>query len=662
MNFSRPSLPAPIYTRHGSALAATMMVVLALMTFLSIAGLITSQFSRFAARQEGDNELVAAADAGLEYIYAQFQASTRSLFIAGTNHPVSSDFDGVNGKMKDNLNSASRPFAEQGIQFNTATIKLAKADGSEDGSTTAIGTLTSNVPGYPGWSGTTFTYVAKVQVTTTSTGYHLGFLSDSRPTVTLTRVFQVTQVPLFQAAIFYENKLEIHPGATMKVTGLVHTNGDLWARGFEDLTFLSDVSYVGSYTPSADPSLTQGWDGFGKGIKPGVYPYQGSPQPTYGTGADLTKVSTIDPFGGANQADNALHTIVDLDKTFANGSLSAYDQASLIIAVNSASATNPTLTITVKDGDNSRTVLSPNDPDYIAVAAAVKIGSGNTFFDHREGSYVTATTLDMSKLALATTLPAGKSSGTALQNSFKASNQADPNNSAKSLAQGTVYIYDANPTTSTMPSIRLVNGSVLGQNVTVASANPVYIQGDYNTGGTGTAVVSNQNNSDGKIPTTGTATTSTYNRYSSAVMADAVTILSSAWQDGYSHEDLYTNFNYNTLQGTPNSHRVAKPTTVNTAILSGDLPSNYKDNGLASGGAHNFPRFLECWNNVNFTYYGSLVEAFRSTTADSVWQTGQVYYWPNRRWNFDTNFQTSQPPGVPNGISYSRGRWTRTNG
>ena len=106
------------------------------------------------------------------------------------------------------------------------------------------------------------------------------------------------------------------------------------------------------------------------------------------------------------------------------------------------------------------------------------------------------------------------------------------------------------------------------------------------------------------------------------------------------------------------SSRTATATTVNTAILAGDVPSN-STTGQASGGAHNFPRFLENWNNVNFNYTGSLVEAFNSTEFTGPWQTGNVYYWPNRNWNFDTNFLTNQPPGTPQGVLFSRGRWQR---
>lgn len=75
--------------------------------------------------------------------------------------------------------------------------------------------------------------------------------------VKVTRYFQLTNVPLFQAAIFYENKLEIYPGSDMNVTGLVHTNADIWAQPFSvagktvKLQFNSNVSHIGGFNEAS---------------------------------------------------------------------------------------------------------------------------------------------------------------------------------------------------------------------------------------------------------------------------------------------------------------------------------------------------------------------------------------------------------------------------
>ena len=71
---------APSFHRlRGSTLAATMLVRRGhAVAFLSVSALITSQFGRFAGRQQGDSDLMAAGDAGLEYLYGQWTAAKRN--------------------------------------------------------------------------------------------------------------------------------------------------------------------------------------------------------------------------------------------------------------------------------------------------------------------------------------------------------------------------------------------------------------------------------------------------------------------------------------------------------------------------------------------------------------------------------------------------------
>ena len=606
----------------GSTLAVTMCIVLIIVSFLSISALITSQFGRYMGRQQGNTDLMAAADAGLEYIYAQWKTSNSK----GTA-PYITASDALNTAMLTNMNSTSLPFKAAGVVFNTVSIASADENGIAATSTSAAaGTSTASVPGYPGWSGTTYNYLATVTVTESTSNYHYGFNTDTIPTLTVHRVFQFTRVPLFQAAIFYENKLEIHPGAAMTVSGLVHSNGDLWARGFSTLQFKSNVSYVGKYNEIGDSSITHGWDGYNYGWIPGVGSYSAVPFVTWSDGltstnstakaSQLNQVSPIDPFGGASTNNNGLHDMVEVPVNNTSSSV-AYNNAAAVIVLNSSLPT--TNSAHLKITDNQGNALSA--ADTTALTTAINNGTTTTMYDQREGQNVIITTLDMTKLLAATTSTGG--TPTALQNTWAANNG------------GTIYIHDVSPATATEPAIRLVNGRTLGQNITIATDNGVYIQGDYNTGGTSaSSVISNQSNSNG----TATPTAPGYTRYASAVMADAVTILSNNWSDSNASASL--------------SSRTATPTTVNTAILAGDVPSNLNGNLTASGGAHNFPRFLENWDNVNFTYWGSLVEAYRSEEFTGLWQTNNVYYWPNRMWNFDTNFINNPPPGTATAFSF----------
>ena len=103
--------------------------------------------------------------------------------------------------------------------------------------------------------------------------------------------------------------------------------------------------------------------------------------------------------------------------------------------------------------------------------------------------------------------------------------------------------------------------------------------------------------------------------------------------------------------------RQATNTTVNTAIVSGIVASATL-NGNYSGGAENFPRFLETWGStVTFTYYGSMVQLYKSKHHKGAWGKPNVYSPPKRNWYFDTQFYTDPPPGTLDLVIYKKGRW-----
>jgi hypothetical protein len=79
--------------------------------------------------------------------------------------------------------------------------------------------------------------------------------------------------------------------------------------------------------------------------------------------------------------------------------------------------------------------------------------------------------------------------------------------------------------------------------------------------------------------------------------------------------------------------------------------------GSYSGGAENFPRFLENWSSATLTYYGSMVQLYQSAQSIGEWGKANVYSPPTRQWYFDTNFKTKPPPGSLMVYSYVKGRW-----
>jgi hypothetical protein len=185
--------------------------------------------------------------------------------------------------------------------------------------------------------------------------------------------------------------------------------------------------------------------------------------------------------------------------------------------------------------------------------------------------------------------------------------------------------------------VRLVHGQQLPNpgnarnGFTLATPFPVYILGNYNV------------QTNGGSPVLGTNNTSS--TYPAAIMGDAVTILSVLWNDANSITKI-------------SSGPVADDTTVNAAMLEGIVES--VPGGDYSGGADNFLRMLENWNNQTLTYNGSIVVLFDSNYATNAWKQIHNYYdKPNRNWSFDLNFthQPLLPPLTPSIKAMIRGQW-----
>jgi hypothetical protein len=192
----------------------------------------------------------------------------------------------------------------------------------------------------------------------------------------------------------------------------------------------------------------------------------------------------------------------------------------------------------------------------------------------------------------------------------------------------------ANRTPFFRRALKVVNGA-LGQlptsGLTIASENPVYVQGNYN--------------SDGNFTTTGNVP--------AAVIADAVTLLSNNWNDLKSFNDPW-----DVTAGA--SQRIATTTSYRMAVITGKgipfpQPAGTDASYGSDGGAHNFVRSLENWDSPvggpRHRYRGSMVSFFINRQAVGVFKCcdKDVYNRGTREWAFDTDFllPTRLPPGTP---------------
>jgi hypothetical protein len=167
--------------------------------------------------------------------------------------------------------------------------------------------------------------------------------------------------------------------------------------------------------------------------------------------------------------------------------------------------------------------------------------------------------------------------------------------------------------------------------MTIASENPVYIQGEFNALN---AVANGANSFNGAHVAT-------------SVVADAVTLLSDNWNDVNSFSSPYT---LNLRNAVATAYRFG---VVAGKGISFPYPgySSYDDFGT-DGGVHNFLRYLENWGGQTVYYRGSVVSFYYSRQATGVYKDGfnnTVYSPPTRGYNFDSEFLTPSllPPRTP---------------
>jgi hypothetical protein len=188
---------------------------------------------------------------------------------------------------------------------------------------------------------------------------------------------------------------------------------------------------------------------------------------------------------------------------------------------------------------------------------------------------------------------------------------------------------------------------------TVASENPVYIWGDYNT-----------NAADANLAPSGwPGDTNAFDgdqvgHSAAAVIADAVTLLSRDWRDLYSMGTV----------AAPSSTQVTDLNNRNPGVdgyfrlaIAGGKNMNFQlpafDVGIAGkrdfgtdGGVHNFLRYLEGWSGQTMHYKGSLVSLYYATYNTGTFKCcSAVYSVPTRAFFFDMDFSTpgGLPPGTP---------------
>jgi len=471
-------------------------------------------------------------------------------------------------------------------------------------------------------------------------------------------------MPLFEFAIFYNLNLEFAAAQTLNIRGPVFSNGGLWS-GSTSITFASTVSAVGMATNSTRDPFCPGYTGSG------LSTYSLPNQPTSGN-APLAIL-----LAGTNSASAYAESLINIPPVnYAMGTAPAYSLSGSVYFANRADLyltntptgtnwggvpTGTNLFLYYQDPLNAPNYLTWITNDFytlktggwtncIAYATGVysitnvkyagySFVTNVLFWDWREGWHggsgppkaVQAVQLDLVKL--------NKWLTNSAVNGGSAYNYLSQVHNGRPI--DSIYIYNAVPQTSTiLPAIRVVNGARMlpssePYGFTLATAQPLYIQGDYN--------VMNAFGSSIDSP-------SVVYTEPAALIADSISVLSDNWADANSS----TSHTSTDTSGGP----TVTTTEINAACIAGIVPSTNNAASTAngySGGVENYFRLLENWSSATFWYNGSIVALFPSKYATNCWQqTGNYYTAPTRKWAFDTNFAGgfNLPPLTPTVANY----------
>jgi len=353
--------------------------------------------------------------------------------------------------------------------------------------------------------------------------------------------FQLATIPVFQFAIFYGIPMEIFPGPVFNVIGRVHSNDEIYYGSTSGLNFGTHVTAVGE--------MHNEW-------APGDSNHGGSPGSNVSFGGEVDeKTAHLQlPIGTNNTSDTVREILAPPpfgeSPTSPLGSQRYYNKSDLVVTVS-----NTGVTVTSGRKNSFATMLSPLEWQGF-------ISTSNSFTDWREEKLVQPVDIDVA--ALRTWSATNTTIRPLLSNTDVSS----------------VYVDDQRTMgSSELAAVRVYNGTQLPDNgLTVATAHPLYVQGNYN-----------------QPISSHLLTTNTIGTKPASFAADAISVLSEAWRDSHSGSASL-------------GDRVASSTTVNAAFLAGIVPTlDSNRSAKYSGGVENYPRMLEKWGGRSLTYNGSMV-------------------------------------------------------
>jgi hypothetical protein len=625
-----PLKPSPS-RRKGYALLVTLVFLG--VTLITLGGLMqwTASSSKLASKNNQFLSSESAAEAANEVVIAYMTRDYLSQSINTTNYYAS---------IVTNINTAAWPVTYNFSDLSGTANKATVASGTYINYLTPLGSQYANLQG--------FIQPYTISTTATPTG------QTYNVPATVTENIQFDTTPIFQFAIFYNLNLEFNSGSALTIAGPVYCNASIWFCGTTTHFLSSVISAQTNYFTANDPFSNTGNPYPGVGVMTAA---------NFAMTPESNQPALTLPIGGTNNSGNSVQNILNLptntlaapNPNYLQASNQSYifNSADLIVSNSAAgigsanSFYGSDITVYYQNSNNAASYLTVVPYDLVYSNTGTHLATyyysfvtNVTFYDYRETANVQALQISVTNFNtwvtnnvchfytnsgggwLLKTNPAGGGQ------TLNAQNQSD-----KAHPIDSIYVYNNVPLTPTqLPGVRVVNGAQLpsAYGLTIATPFPLYVLGDYN-------VRTNSLHTDA-------LSSDTSYTYPAALMADAITILSPAWQD-------IGTYTASTVVGS----RPATATTVNAACLVGivqtvpTIPNPTA--GDYSGGVANYLRFLENWGSgsVSNVYNGSMICMYSSQYATNYFTYGIYYDQPLRAWAFDSNFTNANklPPLTP---------------
>jgi hypothetical protein len=461
-------------------------------------------------------------------------------------------------------------------------------------------------------------------------------------------------IPIFQFGVFYEKDLEITNGQRLDMQGWVHTNGNIYARSGGGLYLHNSVTTPNKFyfrrkdgASAADQVYIDDAGGTARQVNndsetlPSFAAFQTWSETRF---SGRLKTNAY----GVDSLHLPLPTSVPPEELIAdrdNGGLDSPEEheskfawkADFYIALDYSRLDSSLCTVTGASTDIQFVRPGGRTVPTAAQCALIFQADTNKWWESREQTFVDEIDIDYAQLFAWMALSTTNVSSIVY---ITVHNVPTISETYPVGTRGCTVVCTFRP----YPVLRIKNASVLGRPFTISTNLPFYVMGDYNSN----ALLWQP----------------------SAIIGDAFTWLSSAWDDS-----TRLNRGPNTAVGGgvtryiyPPSNAANDTTRIYAAVLAGHgaTPFDYLSGGVTpptcngagasqsyfyGGGLENFPRFLENWGSTRITLYrGSLVSIAYSQQALSLcaW-SGGYYGVPKRNWAFDTRFQdpANLPPGTP---------------